>query len=80
MNSNNKKFTDKEIKNIAKEYIFSKNISYKKLAEKYGCSDNKISYMMNYDLLEISRFLYVLADLKAKYNKKKAMKKFFYKK
>ena len=54
-----KKFTTKEIK---------------KLAEMYGCSDSKISYMMNHDLLDISRILFILVDKKAQYNKKKARK------
>ena len=38
-----KKFTAKEIKKIARSYIFGKNMTYKKLAEMYGCSDSKIS-------------------------------------
>ena len=65
-----KKFTAKEIKKIARSYIFGKNMTYKKLAEMCGCSDSKISYMMNYDLLEYSRILYVLAELKAKAKEK----------
>ena len=75
-----KKFTAKEIKKIARSYIFGKNMTYKKLAEMYGCSDSKISYMMNHELLDISRILFILVDKKALYNKKKvremlAMKK-----
>ena len=31
---------------------------------------------MNYDLLEYSRILYVLAELKANYNRNRNMKKF----
>ena len=69
-----KKFTTKEIKKIARSYIFGKNMSYKKLAEMYGCSDSKISYMMNHELLDISRILFILVDKKAQYNKKKARK------
>ena len=69
-----KNFMDKDIKKIARQYIFSKNMTYKKLAEMYGCSDSKISYMMNHDLLDISRILFILVDKKAQYNKKKARK------
>ena len=69
-----KKFTAKEIKKIARSYIFGKNMTYKKLAEMYGCSDSKISYMMNHELLGISRILFILVDKKAQYNKKKARK------
>ena len=50
------KFDKKMIKKIAREYIFT-NTSYRKLGEKYKCSSSKISYMMNYDLLEYSRIL-----------------------
>ena len=71
---NNKKFTAKEIKKIARTYICGKNMTYKKLAEMYGCSDSKISYMMNHDLLDISRILFILVDKKAQYNKKKVRK------
>ena len=70
------KFDRKTILAIAKEYIFKKDMSYRKLAEKYNCSSSKISYMMNYDLLQYSRILYVLADLKAKHNLKQNMKRF----
>ena len=69
-----KKFTAKEIKKIAKSYIFGKNMTYKKLAEMYGCSDSKISFMMNHELLDISRILFILVDKKAQYNKKKVRK------
>ena len=69
-----KKFTAKEIKKIARSYIFGKNMTYKKLAEMYGCSDSKISYMMNYDLMDISNILFILVDKKAQYNKKKVRK------
>ena len=69
-----KKFTNKEIKKIARTYIFGKNMTYKKLAEMYDCSDSKISYMMNHELLDISRILFILVDKKAQYNKKKARK------
>ena len=69
-----KKFTAKEIKKIARSYIFGKNMTYKKLAEMYGCSDSKISFMMNHELLDISRILFILVDKKAQYNKKKARK------
>ena len=66
-----KKFSNKDIKKIARSYIFGKNMTYKKLAEKYGCSDSKISYMMNHDLLDISKILFFLVEKKAQYNKKK---------
>ena len=69
-----KKFTAKEIKKIARSYIFGKNMTYKKLAEMYGCSDSKISYMMNYDLMDISKILFILVDKKAQHNKKKVRK------
>ena len=69
-----KKFTAKEIKKIARSYIFGKNMTYKKLAELYGCSDSKISFMMNHELLDISRILFILVDKKAQYNKKKVHK------
>ena len=69
-----KKFTAKEIKKIARSYIFGKNMTYKKLAEIYGCSDSKISFMMNHELLDISRILFILVDKKAQYNKKKVRK------
>ena len=69
-----KKFTAKEIKKIARSYIFGKNMTYKKLAEMYGCSDSKISYMMNHDLLDISKILFILVEKKAHYNKKKVRK------
>ena len=69
-----KKFAAEEIKKIARSYIFGKNMTYKKLAEMYGCSDSKISYMMNHDLLDISRILFILVDKKAQYNKKKVRK------
>ena len=69
-----KKFTAKEIKKIARSYIFGKNMTYKKLAEMYGCSDSKISYMMNYDLMDISKILFILVDKKAQHNKKKTRK------
>ena len=69
-----KKFTAIEIKKIARSYIFGKNMTYKKLAEMHGCSDSKISYMMNHELLDISRILFILVDKKAQYNKKKVRK------
>ena len=69
-----KKFTAKEIKKIARSYIFGKNMTYKKLAEMCGCSDSKISYMMNYDLMDISKILFILVDKKAQHNKKKVRK------
>lgn len=69
-----KKFTAKEIKKIARSYIFGKNMTYKKLAEMYDCSDSKISYMMNYDLMDISKILFILVDKKAQHNKKKVRK------
>ena len=73
-NLGNKKFTDKEIKKIARSYIFGKNMTYKKLAEMYGCSDSKISHMMNHELEEISKILFILVEKKAERNKKKARK------
>lgn len=76
MRSNEKKFTAQQIKTIAKEYIFVKGMTYKKLAEKYHCSPATITRMMNHNLKEISKFLYKLAALKAKYNSKKNMKRF----
>ena len=69
-----KSFTDKQIKQIARKYIFSKGMTYKKLAEMYGCSDSKISYLMNHDLLDISKILFFLVEKKAQYNKKKVRK------
>ena len=69
-----KKFTDKDIKRIARQYIFGKNMTYKKLAEMYGCSDSKISHMMNYELEEVSKILFTLVEKKAEHNKKKARK------
>ena len=69
-----KKFSNKDIKKIARSYIFGKNMSYKKLAEMYGCSDSKISYMMNHDLLDISKILFFLVEKKAQHNKKKIRK------
>ncbi len=69
-----KKFSNKDIKKIARSYIFGKNMTYKKLAEKYGCSDSKISYMMNHDLLDISKILFFLVEKKAQHNKKKIRK------
>ena len=69
-----KKFTAKEIKKITRSHIFGKNMTYKMLAEMYGCSDSKISYMMNHDLLDISRILFILVDKKAQHNKKKVRK------
>ena len=71
---NNKKFTDKEIKKIARKYVFGKNMTYKKLAEMYGCSDSTISFMMNHNLLDISKILFILVDKKAQHNKKKVRK------
>ena len=75
-----KKFTAKEIKKIARSYIFGKNMTYKMLAEMYGCSDSKISYMMNHDLLDISKILFILVDKKAQHNKKKVRKQLAMKK
>lgn len=72
------KFDKKMVMKIAREYIFT-NTTYRKLGEKYNCSSSKISYMMNYDLLEYSRILFVLAELKARYNQNRNMK-FFMKK
>ena len=69
-----KKFTAKEIKKIARSYIFGKHMTYKKLAQMHGCSDSKISYMMNHELLDISRILFILVDKKAQHNKKKVRK------
>ena len=69
-----KKFSNKDIKKIARSYIFGKNMTYKKLAEKYGCSDSKISYMMNHVLLDISKILFFLVEKKAQHNKKKIRK------
>ena len=69
-----KKFSNKDIKKIARSYIFGKNMTYKKLAEKYGCSDSKISYIMNHDLLDISKILFFLVEKKAQHNKKKIRK------
>ena len=77
---NNKKFTDKEIKKIARKYVFGKNMTYKKLAEMYGCSDSTISFMMNHNLLDISKILFILVDKKAKHNKKKVRKQLAMKK
>lgn len=77
---NNKKFTDKEIKKIARKYVFGKNMTYKKLAEMYGCSDSTISFMMNHNLLDISKILFILVDKKAQHNKKKARKQLAMKK
>ena len=71
-----KKFDKKMVKQIAKEYLFT-NTSYKKLGNKYNCSSSTISYLMNYDLLETSRVLYILVALKAKHAQTKAMKKYF---
>lgn len=72
-----KEFTARDIRKIALDYIFSKDSSYKKLAEKYDCSSSKISTMMNYDLLYVSRLLYLLAEIRARYNRKKNMRKYF---
>ena len=69
-----KSFTDKQIKQIARKYIFGKGMTYKKLAEMHGCSDSKISYLMNHDLLDISKILFFLVEKKAQYNKKKVRK------
>ena len=69
-----KKFTNEDIKKIARRYIFGKNMTYKKLAEMYGCSDSKISHMMNHELEEISKILFILVEKKAEHNKKKARK------
>ena len=69
-----KSFTAKQIKQIARKYIFGKGMTYKKLAEMYGCSDSKISYLMNHDLLDISKILFFLVEKKAQYNKKKVRK------
>ena len=77
---NNKKFTDKEIKKIARKYVFGKNMTYKKLAEMYGCSDSTISFMMNHNLLDISKILFILVEKKAQYNKKKVRKQLAMKK
>ena len=77
---NNKKFTNKEIKKIARKYIFGKNMPYKKLAEMYGCSDSTISFMMNHNLLDISKILFILVDKKAQHNKKKVRKQLAMKK
>lgn len=71
-----KKFGKKEVTQIAREYIFT-NTTYQKLAEKYDCSSSLISYVLNYDLLEYSRVLYLLADIKASHNQKKNMRKYF---
>lgn len=70
-----KQIDKKLVRKIATEYIFTKT-SYRKLGEKYKCSSSKISYMMNYDLLEVSRVLYALAELKARYNMKKNLNNF----
>lgn len=77
---NNKKFTDKEIKKIARKYVFGKNMTYKKLAKMYGCSDSTISFMMNHNLLDISKILFILVDKKAQHNKKKVRKQLAMKK
>ena len=69
-----KSFTDKQIKQIAIKYIFGKDMTYKKLGEMYGCSDSKISYLMNHDLLDISKILFFLVEKKAQHNKKKVRK------
>ena len=69
-----KKFTNAEITKIAKRYIFSKGMTYKKLAEMYGCSKSKISFMLNNELPNISKILFILVEKKAQYNKKKASK------
>lgn len=71
-----KKFTNKEIKQIARTYIFTKNMTYKKLGEIYKCSDSRISCILKFELVDISRILYLLVCLKANHNKKKARKKF----
>lgn len=70
-----KQIDKKLVRKIATEYIFT-NTTYRKLGEKYGCSSSKISYMMNYDLLEVSRILYGLAELKARHNMKKNLNNF----
>lgn len=70
-----KQIDKKLVRKIAIEYIFTKT-TYRKLAEKYNCSSSKISYMMNYDLLEVSRILYALAELKARSNMKKNLNNF----
>ena len=33
--------------------------------------------MMNYDLLYVSRLLYLLAEIRARYNRRKNMRKYF---
>lgn len=71
-----KKFDKATIKKIAREYIFT-DTTYRELAQKYECSDSTISVLMNYDLLDCSRVLYFLADLKATHNRKKNMKRWF---
>lgn len=68
-------FTDAQVKQIAKEYVFQK-VTYKQLAEKYGCSDSKISHMMNHELQDISKFWFKLVSWKAEHNKKVNLKKF----
>lgn len=75
-----KKFSDKDIKKIARKYIFGRNMTYKKLGEMYGCSDSKISYLMNHDLLDVSRILFFLVEKKAQHNKKKVRKQLAMKK
>lgn len=70
-----KQIDKKLVKKIATEYILTKT-SYRKLGEKYNCSSSKISYMMNYDLLEVSRILYALVELKARHNIKKNLNNF----
>lgn len=68
-------FTDSQIKQIAKEYIFHK-VTYRQLAEKYGCSDSKISHMMKHELQDISKFWFKLVSWKVEHNKKANMKRF----
>lgn len=73
------KFDKAMVKKIAREYVFT-NTTYSKLAKKYGCSSSKISTMMNYEILDYSRILYALVEIKANYNRKKNMKNFINKK
>lgn len=69
-----KGFSAKEIKQIAKSYIFSKGMTYKKLGELYNCSGSTISQIMNSDLQKVNKKLYFLAKLKARRNAAKSVK------
>lgn len=64
------------IKDMGLTYICTRNMSFKKLAEKYGVSESTVGKYMNYDLALISPWIYKKVQRKKEKNVAKSKKNF----